>query len=258
MPTRRSMLKAGFGLCGCAACDAVGLGRFASRARAEAPTHVGGPGYELRFIGAQRETIMNGKLAAALDLRTLADAPHLYGIGPLEQLRGEVTIADSRPSLSRVDASGAVQVTESFAAGVPFFVWAQVPKWQTMPIPPEVRSFADLEAFVPRAAATAGLDPQKPLPFVIRGREEFIEFHVLNRIGDPPHSMAAHRKIQITFELARAEAILVGFHSAAHRGIFSPMDTPLHIHFLTADNSKSGHVQKLELGKDLLLNLPSS
>jgi acetolactate decarboxylase len=252
------MLKAGFGLCGCAVCGGAGLAHLASQARADSATHVAGAGYELRFVGAQRETIMNGKLAAVLDLRTLADTPHLYGIGPLEQLRGEVTIADSRPSLSRVDPNGAVQVTESFAAGVPFFVWAQVPKWQIVSIPPEVRSFADLEAFVPRAAAAAGLDPQKPLPFLIRGREEFIEFHVLNRIGDPPHDMATHRKIQVVFELARAEAILVGFHSTGHRGIFTPMDTPLHIHFLTADNSKSGHVQKLELGKDLLLNLPSS
>jgi hypothetical protein len=42
---------------------------------------------------------MNGKLAAALDLTTLADRPHLYGVGPIEELRGEVTIAISRPAL---------------------------------------------------------------------------------------------------------------------------------------------------------------
>jgi acetolactate decarboxylase len=250
MATRRSILQAGLGLCGCAVC--------ASKTQAEAPTRVGGPGYELHFMGAQRETIMNGKLAAVLDLRSLADTPHLYGVGPLEQLRGEVTIADSKPSLARVGPDGAVRVTESFAAGVPFFVWAQVPKWQTLSIPPEVRSFADLEAFVPRAAAAGGLDPVNPLPFTIRGREEIIEFHVLNRVGDPPHDMAAHRKIQIAFELTQAEMTIVGFHSTAHRGIFTPMDSGIHIHFQTADNGKSGHIQRLELGKGLLLGLPSS
>jgi hypothetical protein len=36
---------------------------------------------------AQRETIMNGKLFATLDLNTLAGHAHLYGLGPLEQLR---------------------------------------------------------------------------------------------------------------------------------------------------------------------------
>jgi len=252
------MLKTGLGLCSCAACGAALLDHIASAARADAPTRVEGPGYDLRFIGAQRETIMNGRLAAALDLRTLTNTPHLYGIGPIEQLRGEVTIADSRPSLARVGPDGAVRVAENFEGGVPFFVWAEVLAWQTVSIPAEVRTFADLEAFVPRAAAAVGLDPQRPLPFLIRGRQDLIEFHVLNRIGDAAHNMEMHKKIQVVFELAQAETIMVGFHSAAHRGIFTPMDSTIHIHFQTADNGKSGHVQKLELGNDLLLGLPSA
>lgn len=255
MVTRRSILKVG--LCSCAACGAAFDG-LAKAVRADAPMRVQERGYDLRFLGAQRETIMHGKLAAALDLRTLAKTPHLYGIGPIEQLRGEVTIADSRPALARVGPDGAVRVVESFETGVPFFVWAEVPAWQTVPIPAEVRSFADLQAFVPRAAASAGLNPHKPLPFLIRGRQDHIEFHVLNRIGDAAHSMEMHKKIQIVFELAQAETIIVGFHSPDHRGVFTPMDSTIHIHFQTADNSKSGHIQKLELGKDLSLSLPSA
>jgi hypothetical protein len=49
---------------------------------ADGPTTIRGSGYQLSFIGAQRETIMNGKLAAALDLSTLAHRPHLYGVMP--------------------------------------------------------------------------------------------------------------------------------------------------------------------------------
>jgi acetolactate decarboxylase len=258
MGTRRSILKAGLGVCTCAVCGAALLDHIARTARANAPTRVQGPGYDLRFIGAQRETVMNGKLAAALDLRTLAKTTHLYGIGPIEELRGEVTIADSRPSLARVGPDGAVRVAESFEAGAPFFVWAEVSAWRPVSIPAEARTFADLEAFVPRAAASIGLDPQGPLPFLIRGRQDLIEFHVLNRIGDAPHGMEMHREIQVVFELAQAETIMVGFHSPTHRGIFTPMDSTIHIHFQNADNSKSGHVQKLELGRDLVLGLPSA
>jgi acetolactate decarboxylase len=258
MATRRSMLKAGLGLCSCAASSAMLLDHGAGAAKTDAPTRVQGPGYDLRFIGAQRETVMNGKLAAALDLRMLSNAVHLFGIGPIEQLRGEVTIADSRPSLARVAPDGAVRVTESFDVGVPFFVWAEVPLWRTLPISAEVHSFADLEAFFPHAAASVGLDPQQPIPFLIHGRQDLIEFHVLNRIGNAPHNMEMHKKIQVVFELTQADAIIVGFHSAAHRGIFTPIDSAMHIHFQTADNSKSGHVQKLELGRDLLLALPSA
>jgi acetolactate decarboxylase len=118
---------------------------------------------------------MNGKLAAALDLRTLASRQQLYGIGPIEQLRGEVTIADSRPALARVEPDGALKVTQSFDTGVPFFVWAEVPRWHQVQIPAEVRSFEDLESFVPKAAAAAGVDADKPLPFLVNGREQLIE-----------------------------------------------------------------------------------
>jgi acetolactate decarboxylase len=201
---------------------------------------------------------MHGRLAAAVDLRSLATTPHLYAIGPIEQLRGEVTIADSRPSLARVGPDGEVRVTESFEAGAPFLVWAEVPAWRTVPIPTEVRSFSDLEAFVPRAAQSSGLDPQQPIPFLIRGQHDLIEFHVINRIGDAPHGMEMHKKIQVTFELKRAEAIIIGFHSVLHRGVFTPMDSAMHIHFQTADNSKSGHIQKLELGKGLSLAFPKA
>ena len=94
MMSRRSVVMSGLGWCACSACAAEGMGASANNASANEQTREEqGPGYRLRFIGAQRETIMNGKLAAAIDLRTLANAPHLYAIGPLEQLRGEVTIA---------------------------------------------------------------------------------------------------------------------------------------------------------------------
>jgi len=218
---------------------------------------VSGIGYELWFIGAQRETIMNGKLAAALDLRTLADRAHLYGLGPLEQLRGEATIADSRSALARVSSHGMVKVTQSFDAGVPFFVWAEVPRWIEVPIPVEIRSFEDLEHFVPRAAEAAGLDTEKPLPFLVRGRQELIEFHILNRIGDAPHNMEMHEKIKVKFELSEAEATIVGFHSTRHRGVFTPGDSNIHIHFQTSDNSQSGHIEKLAIGGKATLCLPA-
>jgi len=258
MVSRRDVLRTSLTVCGCAACGALGVGASGRDARADGATAIAGMGYELWFIGAQRETIMNGKLAAALDLKTLADSPHLYGVGPIEQLRGEVTIVDSRPALARVMPDGTVNVTRSFDAGVPFFVWAEVPRWIETPMPAEIQSFADLERFVPKAATAAGLDADKPLPFLLGGREALIEFHILNRVGDAPHNMEMHKKIQIKFELAKAEATIVGFHSTRHRGVFTPGDSNIHIHFQTPDNSQSGHIQRLEIGAGANLRMPAA
>jgi len=257
MISRRQLLRASLTVCGCAMCNELGISTFADSARADSPTAIKGTGYDLWFIGGQRETIMNGKLAAALDLKTLANRQHLYGIGPIEQLRGEVTIVDSRPALARIASDGTAKVTQSFETGVPFFVWAEVPLWHQVPIPAEARSFEDLESFVPKAAAAADLDADKPLPFLVLGREQLIEFHIVNRIGDGPHNMELHKKIQVAFELEKAEATIVGFHSTKHRGIFTPSDSNIHIHFQTPDNTKSGHIQKLQLGKGAILSLPA-
>lgn len=257
MVSRRHFLNVGLAACGCVTCGGLGISTFARSARADSPTAIKGAGYDLWFVGGQRETIMNGKLAAALDLKTLASRKHLYGIGPIEQLRGEVTIADSRPALARVASDGTVKVTQSFESGVPFFVWAEVPLWHQFPIPANVRAFEDVEHFVPKAAAAAGLDADIPLPFLVSGRQELIEFHIVNRIGDGPHNMEMHKKIQVTFELENAEATIVGFHSTKHRGIFTPGDSNIHIHFQTADNAKSGHIQKLQLGAGAVLSLPT-
>ena len=118
-------------------------------------------------------------------------------------------------------------------------------------------SFEDLESFVPKAAAAVGLDADKPLPFLVSGHEQQIEFHIVNRIGDGPHDMEMHKKIQVTFELEKAEMTIVGFHSIKHRGIFTPGDSNIHIHFQTPDNTKSGHIQKLQLGDGATLSLPA-
>jgi acetolactate decarboxylase len=256
MLSRRHFVKASMAVCGCATCSVLGVAGLARDARADSLTAIKGSGYDLWFIGGQRETITNGKLAAVLDLKTLAEIPHLYGVGPFEQLRGEVTIADSRPALARVAPDGTVEVTQSFAIGVPFFVWAEVPRWRRVPIPADIRSFIELEHFVPKAAAEAGLDAELPLPFLVGGHEDLIEFHIVNRIGDGPHNMELHKTIQIPFALEKVEATIVGFHSTKHRGIFTPGDSNIHIHFQTPDNRQSGHIQKLEFGRGAILSLP--
>jgi acetolactate decarboxylase len=256
MLSRRHLFHAGFAT-GCAMCTALSAGSLSHvpAAHAAVPSEIDGPGYKLWFIGAQRETIMMGKRSALLDLRTLRDRPHLYGIGPIEGLAGEVTIANGRPALARVGADRLVHVTESYEAGVPFFVWAEVSVWQSVKVPSDVRTFRDLEAFVGNAGAKAG--PTQAFPFVVTGRPELVDFHIVDAKPDTPAGMADHEKIQIPFEVRRQEAIFVGFWSGQHQGIFVPMGAKIHVHFQTTDNKVSGHVQGLDLGQGgMTLSLP--
>jgi alpha-acetolactate decarboxylase len=255
MLTRRQLFHAGL-VTGCAACAALATNRlFAAGAmEAPAPSKIEGPGYSLSYLGSQRQTIMTGDRAAHLDLLTLKGRPHLYGIGPIQGLTGEVTIADSRPSLARVGDDHLVHVTESYEAGVPFFVWAEVSTWQTQELPEDVTTYPELEKFVGEAGVKAGLS--QAFPFVMTGRPELIDFHIVNAAHDTAPGMEAHKKIQIPFELHSQDATFVGFWSNQHQGIFTPMGTNMHAHFQTLDNKISGHVQGLKLAQGMRLGLP--
>src|SRR5260370_17632479 len=100
MLARRQLFHTGL-VTGCGVCAALATNRlFAAGAMdASAPSTIDGPGYSLSFLGSQRQTIQTSDRAAHLDLRTLKGKRHLYGIGPIQGLTGEVTIPDSRPSL---------------------------------------------------------------------------------------------------------------------------------------------------------------
>lgn len=243
--TRRKFLALG----GCTICAGLAASRpsFAQSA-------IEGRGYRLWHIGGMRETIMGGQRAARLDLRTLAGRPGLLGLGPLEGLTGEATIVDSRPSLVRVQPDGTLRVEESFAAGAPFFVWAEVSAWQARPLPDSVQTYTDLESFMDTVTDEAASRPA--FPFKIVGRVASVGFHVVDAPPDLPPGMDGHTKIQRHFERSAVEATLAGFWSRDHRGVFTPAASNLHIHLQTADNTASGHVESMRLSQGMQLLLP--
>ncbi|MGB0068284.1 MAG: hypothetical protein WBQ11_09570, partial [Isosphaeraceae bacterium] len=81
---------------------------------------------EVRWLGEQRKVVRDGDLTGRVDLTALAKRPHLYAAGPLEGLKGEVTVWDGKASLARWEA-GKVVTTEEFKGKACFLVYAQVP-----------------------------------------------------------------------------------------------------------------------------------
>jgi len=111
MLTRRRLFHGGL-VTGCAACAALATNRLfaAGPTDALAASKIEGPGYALWYLGSQRQTVMTSDRAAHPDLLTLQGRPHLYGLGPVQGVQGEVTIAAGRPSLARVSDSHLVLV----------------------------------------------------------------------------------------------------------------------------------------------------
>jgi len=47
---------------------------------------------EAHIVGVMKSFMRKGELFATIDLDTLSNKPHLYGMGPVEFLTGEITV----------------------------------------------------------------------------------------------------------------------------------------------------------------------
>jgi hypothetical protein len=76
------------------------------------------------WVGAQRD-VLAGNLRAVVSLTELRRFEHLYALGPLEGLRGEISVFDGVPLIARV-REGTVAVAGEGGAGACFLVYADV------------------------------------------------------------------------------------------------------------------------------------
>ena len=60
---------------------------------------------------------------------------------------------------------------------------------------------------------------------------------------------------QTNFTLKNEQVEIVGFFSTEHQGIFTHHDSYLHMHLLTTDESKMGHLDQVE-STEMKLYLP--
>ncbi len=209
---------------------------------------------EVRWSGELKNVMMKGDLRGTIDLKALSKLPHVYAVGALEGLQGEVTILNSIPSLARI-RDGKVTVSQVAQGKACVLVYAQVKHWTDVPLPKSVRSLDQLEAFVVEAAKKEGINVNRPFPFLVRGKLREAKYHVLRHPGTlkDPHDL--HEKAQVSFTVKGGAVELVGFYSDQHLGIFT-CGGNLHVHLRSADGKTSGHVDEVDLGNEMRLFLP--
>lgn len=164
-------------------------------------------------------------------------------------------IWDGMALVSRVE-DGAVATSTDFKGGAAFLVYAQVRDWQSVEIPADLEGSQELELFIRRAAADAGVDVSRPFPFLISGTPELVKFHVVDKKDDLPHSPEEHERIKVPFELGDTMVEIVGFYSETHQGIFTHHDSNVHMHVRTLDNRTAGHVDELWIRPHMILSIP--
>jgi acetolactate decarboxylase len=191
--------------------------------------------------GAMRNTMFNGQLAGLIDLDTVAK-PGIYGIGPLEYLRGEVLVLDGTVFVSTAAKEGTMTVDQRPAAQAPFFVHQRVTEWASVELPDSVIDLPMLDAFLTALFAGTG----QPFAFKLSGTFASIDVHIVDvPMGSEvkgPDDAHRHNK---DYRAEGRTMDLVGFFSTKHKAVFTHHSTNIHVHAITKERDWMGHVERL-------------
>ncbi len=208
---------------------------------------------KVHISGAMRNVMMKGELQATIDLDTIRNKEHLYGLGPLEYLRGEILVKDGVAYKGTVDASP-MQVEKSFDVKAPFFVYANIDQWKEYGLPDSVHTLSQLDAHLDHIS----VNRSRPFAFKLVGNVIEADIHLVNLPANTKVNSPADAHLgQRDFKLQQKEVEMIGFFSTQHKAIFTHHDSNIHVHLITADEKTMGHLDAVRFdAKNIKLYLP--
>jgi acetolactate decarboxylase len=193
----------------------------------------------IQVVSAMREVMYSGTLEGKINLDTIAPRLGLQGLGPESFLTGEIMIIDGESYVSRVDTDTTMTVEKTYKTSAPFFVYDHVEEWTAMKVPDSITNIKQLEQFVDRVST----DLIRPFAFKVSGQVQSAVIHIQNL---PPGTSVSSPKEahigQINYDLGNEHLDILGFFSTQHKAVFTHHDTFIHLHAITANREKMGHL----------------
>ncbi|HYF03438.1 MAG TPA: acetolactate decarboxylase [Patescibacteria group bacterium] len=198
----------------------------------------------VRVSGAMKNVMRNGQLHGTIALDTISNREKLIGLGPVELLKGEITVIDGKSYVSKVTGESSMRVEETFTVKAPFFVYAEVEKWKETALPDSIITLLQVENYL-------GSLPEKvnrPFAFKISATVESAAIHVVNLPeGASVQSPEDAHQGQRNFEIYNESVDMAGFFSTEHKAVFTHHDTFIHVHLITKDRAKMGHLDDVKI-----------
>jgi len=207
---------------------------------------------DIQIVGAMKNVMWKGELGSNIDLDTISNKNGLYGLGPISYLTGELLINNGKSYVSKVTSDSTMTVEKRFNVSAPFFVFGNVKEWNKIELSSSVKTIQDLEKFIDDKTT----DFKRPFSFKLIGQVSSAVIHIQNlpegtKVSSPDEAHQGQRNYNIENE----DVEIIGFFSTEHKGIFTHHDSYLHMHLITKDESKMGHLDELEIG-EMKLYLP--
>lgn len=199
---------------------------------------------QVHIAGAMKNVMWKGELDGVIQLDTIKNRKGLYGLGPLAFLKGEILLLDGTTYISKITADGTPEVMIQEETEAPFFVYGNATQWIEKTLPRDVTELKNLERYI----TAQNENRNKPFIIKLEGKVKNATYHIQNLadnsvVSNPNEAHAG----QQSFELTDEEVVIIGFYSKNHKGIFTHHDTNMHLHIVTKDKKKMGHLDELEL-----------
>jgi len=200
----------------------------------------------VQVVGAMKNVMWKGELGGTINLDTIKNKIGLYALGPIEYLTGELLIIDGESYASSVMTDSTMAIQETYKVKAPFFVYANQTEWNIENLQPDIRTIKDLEAFINKVT----VDFKRPFVFKLKGYVDAAEIHIQNLPkGSKVRSPEEAHVGQTNYSLENSEVEIVGFFSTEHKGVFTHHDSNVHMHLITTDRKKMGHLDNVSFGK---------
>lgn len=220
---------------------------------------------DLTVHGNFRHMMHTGETDGTVVLDTLT-IPSSWGVGATAGLRGEVVIRDGAVLVSRGDDPDARLTPPEAGEQAVILAFGTVEGWQSVAIPHDMAPDR-LTHFIEMQAQSLGLDPQGGFPVRIAGSFPQLVWHVVT--GEAPahggHGTGhggGHANSQSGMNLydeAGVSGEIIGVYTgAALEGIASHPGERLHLHFVSADGTRSGHIDEIMIPAGAVLLLPAA
>jgi acetolactate decarboxylase len=208
--------------------------------------------------GQLRAIMHEGRSEPVVTLKEANGGGHVFAVGALSGLRGEITVDDGQIWLAYA-AAGKVNTTVGAASdeAAALLVATSVPLWQLVTLPAAIAA-ATLDAEVEMAAQRAGLATNRSIPVVVEGTLTDLVWHVMN---GPPLNRGAghddHLRTALTGREARVQGKLIGFFSPNAQGVFTHMGQKTHFHVVLPNRPLTAHVDSVGLAAGATIRFPA-
>ncbi|WKK75230.1 acetolactate decarboxylase [Marivirga salinae] len=214
--------------------------------------------YWLKYAGGRDIMMQEQDFSAKADLDSLKNKKGLMALGPIENLKGEITIFNGVVYTGTIENDHAVYRKDSVVKAV-FLAYGSADVYSAVEVEESIKGLKNIESYIREKATEKGLDLEKSFPFYMEAQVEDLDYHIMFKEGAGMHGPQAHQKAKRKFKLEKSNAKIVGvWANSQEEGLYTHKGSRAHLHFVNENSLASGHIDDVQILAGTKLFLPQN